>query len=288
MCSRYARLVRKCERAAQRVPSSPIPQVGRRDVIAERQNHRVAKRVSRWQLRGPGGLLADDGLAGLTAWRATRGLIRILLFRVYRLRATGQERLRESGPLIYAPVHRSHLDGPLIGGLTQRRVRYLGKEELFHPKPLGWFMRSIGTFPVRRGEADLDAMRAALGLLQGGAAMLVFPEGTRQPSDEIGTVFDGTAWLSAKSGAPVLPVGIAGTREAMPSGAKFPKRTQVAIVVGEPLAAPTGPDGGRARRPDMTAWTATLRDALEDCQRRARALADQPGRARTPMRDLVP
>jgi len=59
-------------------------------------------------------------------------------------------------------------------------------------------------------------------------------------------------------------------------------------VVGEPLAAPTGPDGGRARRPDMTAWTATLRAALEDCQRRARALANQPGRARTPMRDLVP
>lgn len=256
----------------------------RRGPHARRQN----RGVSRWKLRGSGGLLADDGLAGMLAWRAARGLIRILLFRIYRIRATGQERLRANGPLLYAPVHRSHLDGPLVGGLTQRRVRYLGKEELFRPKPLGWFMRSIGTFPVRRGEADLDAMRAALGLLQGGAAMLVFPEGTRQPSDDIGPVFDGTAWLAAKSGAPVLPLGIAGTREAMPSGAKFPKRTQVAIVVGEPLAPPTGPDGGRARRPDMTAWTATLRDALEGCQQRARALADEPGRARTPMRDLVP
>ena len=240
------------------------------------------------QLARPGGLLAADGLAGTLAWRAARGLIRILLYRIYRVRATGQERLQADGPLIYAPVHRSHLDGPLIGGLTHHRVRYLGKEELFHPKPLGWFMRSIGTFPVRRGEADLDAMRAALGLLTDGETMLVFPEGTRQPSDDIGPVFDGTAWLAAKSGAPVLPVGIAGTREAMPSGAKFPKRTQVAIVVGAPLAPPTGPDGGRARRPDMTAWTVTLRDALDDCQQRARALANQPGRARTPMRDLVP
>ena len=214
--------------------------------------------------------------------------MRILLFRVYRVRATGQERLRANGTVIYAPVHRSHLDGPMIGGLTHRRVRYLGKEELFHPKPLGWFMRSIGVFPVRRGEADLDAMRAALGLLTGGEAMLVFPEGTRQPSDDIGPVFDGTAWLAAKSEAPVLPVGIAGTREAMPSGAKLPKRTQVAIVVGEPLDPPTGADGGRARRPDMTAWTATLRDALEDCQRRARAMAEQPGRWRSPKRELVP
>lgn len=261
---------------------------GRRATAEKRQNHGVdiGKRLR--HVTRPGGLLADDGLAGLLAWRAARGLIRILLFRIFRLRATGFERLRADGPLIYAPVHRSHLDGPFIGGLTHHRVRYLGKEELFQPKPLGWFMRSIGTFPVRRGEADLDAMRAALGLLKGGEAMLVFPEGTRQPSDDIGPVFDGTAWLAAKSGAPVLPVGIAGTREAMPSGAKFPKRTQVAIVVGEPLAPPTGPDGGRARRPDMTAWTATLRDALEGCQQRARALANEPGRARTPMRDLVP
>ena len=97
--------------------------------------------------------------------------------------------------------------------------------------------------PVRRGEADLDAMRAALQLLRDGEAMLVFPEGTRQPSDDIGPIFDGTAWLAAKSGAPVLPVGVAGTREAMPSGAKFPKRTQVAIVVGEPLGT-----ADRARR----------------------------------------
>ena len=244
--------------------------------------------MSRAKLRGRARLMAQDGLASMLTWRAARGLIRMLLFRIYRLRATGQERLRANGPLIYAPVHRSHLDGPLVGSLTHHRVRYLGKEELFHPKPLGWFMRSIGTFPVRRGEVDLDAMRAALGLLNNGETMLVFPEGTRQPSDDIGPVFDGTAWLAAKSGAPVLPVGVAGTREAMPSGAKFPKRTQVAIVVGEPLAPPSGPDGGRARRQDLTAWTATLSDALDGCQQRARALAEQPGRARTPMRDLVP
>ncbi len=245
----------------------------------------IGKRLR--QLTGPGGPLASDGPAGLLTWRAARGLIRILLFRIYRLRATGQQRLRESGPLIYAPVHRSHLDGPLVGSLTHHRVRYLGKEELFHPRPLGWLMRAIGTFPVRRGEADLDAMRAALNLLNDGQAMLVFPEGTRQPSDDIGHIFDGTAWLAAKSGAPVLPVGIAGTREAMPSGAKLPKRTQVAIVVGEPLAPPSGAAGGRARRPDMTAWTATLRDALDQCQQRARALANEPGRARMSVRDLV-
>ncbi len=240
------------------------------------------------KLRGAAGQLGSDGVAGVLTWRAARGLVRSLLFRVYRLRAAGQEQLREAGPLIYAPVHRSHLDGPLLGSLTHHRVRYLGKQELFSPRPLGWFMRSMGAFAVRRGAADLDAMRAALELLRNGEVLLVFPEGARQPRDDIAPIFDGTAWLAAKSGASVLPVGIAGTRESMPSGARFPRRTQVAIVVGEPLAPPAGPDGGRARRPDMTAWTATLADALADCQQRARALADEPGRARTPMRDLVP
>ncbi len=240
------------------------------------------------RLRGPGSVLAADGIAGELVWLAARGLVRGLLFRVSRLRATGQERLREAGPLIYAPVHRSHLDGPLVGSLTHHRVRYLGKQELFHPKPLGWFIRAVGAFPVRRGEADLDAMRSALRLLRDGEAILVFPEGARQPSDDIGPIYDGTAWLAAKSGAPVLPVGIAGTRESMPSGAKFPKRSQVAIVVGAALPPPAGPQGSRARREHMTTWTASLRDALNDCQQRARALANEPGKFRTPMRDLVP
>lgn len=110
--------------------------------------------MSRWKLRGPGGLLDADGLAGIQTWRATRGFVRIVLYRMFRIRAQGQEAMRREGAVIYAPVHRSHLDGPLVGSLTHRRVRYLGKEELFRRQPLGWFIRSLGTFPVRRGEAD--------------------------------------------------------------------------------------------------------------------------------------
>ncbi|MDG2112516.1 MAG: lysophospholipid acyltransferase family protein, partial [Actinomycetota bacterium] len=189
-------------------------------------------------------LFSADGLAGELVFRLIRGSIRVFLFRWFRLRHEGRERLAVEGTVIFAPVHRSNLDGPLIGGLTHRRVRYLGKESLFKPAPAGWVMRSVGSFPVRRGEADLDAMRAAKSLLDQGEAMLVFPEGTRQEGDEIGEVFDGAAFLAAKSKAPVVPVGIAGTDEAMPTGTKFPKRVQVAIVVGEPLDPPTGPDGG--------------------------------------------
>jgi 1-acyl-sn-glycerol-3-phosphate acyltransferase len=219
-------------------------------------------------------LFSADGLAGELVFRLIRGSIRVFLFRWFRLRHEGRERLAVEGTVIFAPVHRSNLDGPLIGGLTHRRVRYLGKESLFKPAPAGWVMRSVGSFPVRRGEADLDAMRAAKSLLDQGEAMLVFPEGTRQEGDEIGEVFDGAAFLAAKSKAPVVPVGIAGTDEAMPTGTKFPKRVQVAIVVGEPLDPPTGPDGGKARRADQRRWSAELRDEIQRCQHRARELAE--------------
>ena len=219
-------------------------------------------------------LLSPDGPFGTLVFRLVRGSVRVFLFRWFRLRIEGQERLLVEGRVILAPVHRSNVDGPLLGGLTRRKIRYLGKESLFRPALAGWVMRSLGSFPVRRGEADLDAMRIAKGMLDDGQPMLVFPEGSRQQGDEIAEVFDGTAWLSAKSGSPVVPVGIAGTYEAMPMGARFPRREQVAVVVGEPLDPPVGADGARAKRSDMREWTQRLRDALDDCQRRARALAE--------------
>ena len=79
-------------------------------------------------------------------------------------------------------------------------------------------MRSLGSFPVRRGEADLDAMRVAKEMLEGGECMLVFPEGSRQEGDAIGEIYDGTAWLASMAKVPVVPVGIAGTEVAMPTG----------------------------------------------------------------------
>ena len=219
-------------------------------------------------------VFSSDGVAGELVFRLVRGSVRIFLFRWFRLRHEGRERLRVDGAVMLAPVHRSNLDGPLIGSMTHRRVRYLGKESLFKNPVGGWVMRSLGSFPVRRGEADLAAMRVAKEMLDDGEAMLVFPEGTRQEGDEIGEIFDGTAWLASHSRAQVVPVGVAGTEEAMPSGTKFPKRVQVAIYVGEPLSPPVAADGGRVKRSDLKAWTEELRDVLQDCQRRARAMAD--------------
>jgi 1-acyl-sn-glycerol-3-phosphate acyltransferase len=237
----------------------------------ERSNGDADRLASRTMRR----LFLPEGLFGKIFFRAVRGSVRVFLFRWFRLKVDGRERLCVEGPVIIAPVHRSNLDGPLIGSSSHRRVRYLGKDSLFRPALAGWAMRSLGSFPVRRGEADLDAMRVAKDMLEAGECMLVFPEGTRQVGDAIAEVYDGTAWLSAKAQAPVVPVGIAGTEVAMPTGSKFPARVPVVVVVGEPMDPPTAVNGTRAKRSDLKLWTDDLRRRLEDCQTSAREMLNR-------------
>ncbi len=180
-------------------------------------------------------------------FRFVRRMIRLLIFPWLRVTSVGGHNLDLGGPVIIAPVHRSNLDAPIIAGVGHRRMRALGKPSLF-VNPIGaWVVAALGAIPIRRGEADRDAMRAARDILSLGEAMIVFPEGTRQSGPKVSGVFDGTAYLASKTGAPVVPVGIAGTERALPPGAKFIHRSRVAVVVGEPIRVPEG----RMSRPAM-------------------------------------
>lgn len=201
----------------------------------------------------------------LAVYKVTHTLIRWVLFPWFRVRVSGREHLNYHGPVIIAPVHRSNLDSPLVAALGERRMRALAKESLFGTPVFGWYVTALGAFPVRRGTADRESMQAARTLLDRGEMMIVFPEGTRQQGAEVTTLFDGTGYLAAKSQALVVPVGIAGTGEAMPSGARFPRRTPVSVVVGPPLQ----PPASRAPRSHLRAFTEQLHTALSDVQRRA-------------------
>jgi len=102
-------------------------------------------------------------------YRTVRALIRVFLWRWLRTRHRGSENIPPTGPVIIAPVHRSNLDAPLFSVCTERQLRALAKESLF-VNPLGaWICAALGSIPLRRGEADRDAMRAARTLLDSGA-----------------------------------------------------------------------------------------------------------------------
>jgi 1-acyl-sn-glycerol-3-phosphate acyltransferase len=193
--------------------------------------------------------------------------------RFLRVRTENIEVLDLPGPTVLAPVHRSHLDSILVAAQSSRRIRALGKESLFTTPGVSYVCAALGAIPVRRGAADKDAMQAAKGLLDDGESMIVFPEGGRRDGDTIWPLFDGAAWLAAKTGARVIPIGIAGTEAALPEGAKWVRRSTVAIVAGEPMEAPQPANGKRATREELSAFTDALAATLQATHDRALELA---------------
>jgi 1-acyl-sn-glycerol-3-phosphate acyltransferase len=114
-------------------------------------------------------------------------------------------------------------------------LRFMAKEELFHPRALGRLIASVGAFPVRRGEGDTEAIRLAISHLQNGEAVLVFPEGTRGDGETLGSVNLGVSVFAKRSGAQVVPVALIGTARKWPRGSKVPKWGRVVVAFGEPF-----------------------------------------------------
>ncbi len=198
-----------------------------------------------------------------------RTFLRLVIMPWLRLRERGLEHLDIDGPVILAPVHRSNLDSLVVAAVCDRRLRALGKQSLFKPAAMAWVNSALGAIPVKRGEADREAMRVARAVIKQGEMMIVFPEGTRQSGRTVEGVFDGTAYLASKTGAPIIPIGIAGTEAAMPSGAKFIRRVRCAVVVGEPIAPPIG----RLSRPALSEFSSGVSARLQEVFDEAQSLA---------------
>ena len=165
-----------------------------------------------------------------------RWLVRVFFFRgTGGFRILGLENVPRAGPLIVSPNHVSHLDPPATACSMPRPITFMAKAELFDHKLFGWLIRSLGSFPVRRGEGDTEAIRTALKLLEQGKAVLMFPEGTRGGGTQLLPFNKGVAMIAKRSGAKVLPVGISGTHTKWPKGGKGPKFGRVTVVYGKPV-----------------------------------------------------
>lgn len=194
-------------------------------------------------------------------------------FRVY---ARNRSRMPD-GPLIVSPVHRSNLDVPLLGATSPRRLRYLAKGSLFKGRFWGWFLTALGGFPLDRGSiVDRGALKAAMAVLDRGEALAVFPEGERKAGPTVYPMANGAVWLSAKSGAPILPVGIGGSERALPKGANLAKPTKIVYLYGELIPAPVNPDGKRVSRRQIAALSDELRVTLQELFDEAQRIAGTP------------
>ncbi|MCB0825156.1 MAG: 1-acyl-sn-glycerol-3-phosphate acyltransferase [Armatimonadetes bacterium] len=171
-----------------------------------------------------------------TAWyRFIAWLVRTVIFRMTGGVSTiGIKNVPMDGPLLVAPLHVSNLDPPLVGSTCPRALRFMAKKELF-VFPLGVLIRSLGAFPLDREGGDTAAIRLAISELKAGRAVLIFPEGTRGNGQTMGNIQGGISMLAKRSGAQVLPVGLAGTHIVWPKGQKALRRAKMTVVFGEPF-----------------------------------------------------
>jgi 1-acyl-sn-glycerol-3-phosphate acyltransferase len=207
-----------------------------------------------------------------------RGVVITVAKGVFRASVKGRENLPSTGGYILSPSHRSNLDTPLLAMLTHRRLRYMGKESLWKSKFGGWFLSTLGGFPVSRGVADREAMRAAMVVIERGEPLVMFPEGTRQtgPVIEDENMKDGPAYIACRTGVPIVPMGMAGTEGAMPKGSKRVHPVKIVMVIRPPIYPPARPDGGRVPRRAVHELTKQLQSEIQLAFDEARELAGHP------------
>jgi 1-acyl-sn-glycerol-3-phosphate acyltransferase len=160
----------------------------------------------------------------------------------FRPRVTGRHHVPAQGAAIIASNHLSALDTLLIAVLLRRRVTFLAKAEYF-TKPgvrgrlMSALMANCGFIPVDRSSPSEGKAALATGLrvLAEGGILGVYPEGTRSPDGRLYRGRTGIARLALESGAPVVPVALAGTRQALPPGRRWPRLRGVRVQIGEPL-----------------------------------------------------
>jgi 1-acyl-sn-glycerol-3-phosphate acyltransferase len=153
---------------------------------------------------------------------------------IYRVRTVGRENVPRQGPLVLAPNHLSQMDHFFIGVYLRRKIRFMAKSQLFGPPVLTYIYRHGGVFPVRRGHKDEEAFETAYELLRQGEMLLVYAEGGRSRSGELGEPKPGIGRIALESGAPIVPVAIHGSaRVRRWKRLRFPK---VTVQFGEPLS----------------------------------------------------
>ena len=206
-----------------------------------------------------------------TVWYAVaRVIFRAIVGSWFRPVVRGRDHVPQEGPAILTPVHRSFADFAFSAFLTRRKLFFMAKEELWKSRAFGRLLASLGVFPVRRDGADREAMRRAQEVLDRGQLLVLFPEGTRRSGTAVGELHEGAAFLAARTGAPIVPIGIGGSDVSMPKGRHVPRPLRIRVVAGAPLAPPPRSPGGRVPRSSIHATTEALRQAIQDAYDQAR------------------
>lgn len=145
---------------------------------------------------------------------------------LYRVKKVGENNIPKDGRYILCGNHVHALDAPVIIVVAKRKIRFIAKEELYKNSFLKWLGGVFDVITIKRGAADMDAMKKSIKALNNGDIIGIFPEGTRHGLDKNVEVKTGAAFLALKTNTPVIPVGIQGS---------FKPFTKVVLNFGEKM-----------------------------------------------------
>ena len=208
------------------------------------------------------GISSGEGAVARALYWIAQASLSVLSKLYFRLTVDGLDNVPLHGAFVLAPVHRSNLD-TLVMAVLPRRLRFMAKDSLWKSKVVGWLLSSLGGFPVNRDSPDRDSLTRAIELAASGEPVVLFPEGARQSGPTIQPLFDGAVYVAAKTGVPIVPVGVGGSERAMTKGSLFIRPVKIHLVIGEPIEPPASSDGGRVRRKAIKKVSEDLRETLQ-------------------------
>lgn len=167
---------------------------------------------------------------------AARILLTGPLMATFRVRALAVENVPTSGPVILAPNHFSYSDHFLLAMYLRRKIRFMAKSEMFI-KPIDFILSHGGSFPVRRGYNDQEAIKTAKSILERGQVLAMYAEGGRSRDGKIGQPKRGLGRLALETGTAVVPVALHGTNEAKRLK-KLRLPAKVTVQFGRPINFP--------------------------------------------------
>jgi 1-acyl-sn-glycerol-3-phosphate acyltransferase len=196
-----------------------------------------------------------DGQESPFVYSVMRVVAGILLPLFARLHTVDVENVPKEGPVILAINHIHWLDIPLASFRIPRVTHYMAKIELFSIPIIGWLIRRLGAFPVRRGESDRESLRTSERMLADGNLLMIFPEGHRSGNGKLLKGHPGASYLALRTGVPVVAVGISGTENVFKRFNYGPWAPKVTIRFSKPFTLGTG---GKRSREGMAEATDTL------------------------------
>lgn len=171
-------------------------------------------------------------------FRFARWVCKVFCKLFFQIRVYDEENVPKEGALVLVGNHQSYLDPVFCGIPLKRPLYFLARDTLFANRLFGWLISSVNTIPVKRGTADLSAMKKIIGKLKEGSGVCLFPEATRTKDGKITPFKPGFGLLCRRGEAAVVPVLIDGAFECWPRHKKiFSPGGRIVVCYGKAITA---------------------------------------------------